>query len=401
MIINILAVDDVEANLFSLEALISGNKIGNEDVKKVNFIQALSGQEALKIVLETDIDLILLDIQMPEMDGFETAKFLKLNPKTKEIPIVFLTAAFKAEEFVKYGYEVGATDYFTKPIEKYQFLNKLNLYVNLFAKTKKLKQAFILLEEETKKNQQQEKAMIEQSRLAQMGEMISMIAHQWRQPLGAIASTTVNLQMKLELEAFDFSTEDGIEEAKEYFKQRFVNIEEYVQSLTTTIDDFRNFYKPNKEMVVTTLESVIDKALKIITSSLEDQGIKLICNYDAKDTIKLYDNEMMQVILNILKNAQDNFIEKEIENPEITITTNDKSIIVCDNGGGIPEGIIEKIFDPYFSTKDEKNGTGLGLYMSKTIIENHHNGKLSVVNKNDTKGRSVGACFTIEVLVGD
>ena len=398
MIINILAVDDVEANLFSLEALISGNKIGNEDVKKVNFIQALSGQEALKIVLETNIDLILLDVQMPEMDGFETARFLKLNPKTKDIPIIFLTAAFKAEEFVKYGYEVGATDYFTKPIEKYQFLNKLNLYINLFAKTKKLKQAFISLEEETKKNQQQEKAMIEQSRLAQMGEMISMIAHQWRQPLGAIASTTVNLQMKLELEAFDFSTEDGIEEAKEYFKQRFVNIEEYVQSLTTTIDDFRNFYKPNKEMVVTTLESVIDKALKIITSSLEDQGIKLICNYDAKDTIKLYDNEIMQVILNILKNAQDNFTEKEIKNPEIIIITNDKSITICDNGGGIPGDIIEKIFDPYFSTKDEKNGTGLGLYMSKTIIENHHNGKLSVVNKNDTKGRSIGACFTIEIF---
>ncbi len=398
MIINILAVDDVEANLFSLEALISSNKIGNEDVKKVNFIQALSGQEALKIVLETNIDLILLDVQMPEMDGFETARFLKLNPKTKDIPIIFLTAAFKAEEFVKYGYEVGATDYFTKPIEKYQFLNKLNLYINLFAKTKKLKQAFISLEEETKKNQQQEKAMIEQSRLAQMGEMISMIAHQWRQPLGAIASTTVNLQMKLELEAFDFSTEDGIEEAKEYFKQRFVNIEEYVQSLTTTIDDFRNFYKPNKEMVVTTLESVIDKALKIITSSLEDQGIKLICNYDAKDTIKLYDNEIMQVILNILKNAQDNFTEKEIKNPEIIIITNDKSITICDNGGGIPGDIIEKIFDPYFSTKDEKNGTGLGLYMSKTIIENHHNGKLSVVNKNDTKGRSIGACFTIEIF---
>ena len=398
MIINILAVDDVEANLFSLEALISGNKIGNEDVKKVNFIQALSGQEALKIVLETNIDLILLDVQMPEMDGFETARFLKLNPKTKDIPIIFLTAAFKAEEFVKYGYEVGATDYFTKPIEKYQFLNKLNLYINLFAKTKKLKQAFISLEEETKKNQQQEKAMIEQSRLAQMGEMISMIAHQWRQPLGAIASTTVNLQMKLELEAFDFSTEDGIEEAKEYFKQRFVNIEEYVQSLTTTIDDFRNFYKPNREMVVITLESVVTKALKIITSSLEDQGIKLICNYDAKDTIKLYDNEIMQVILNILKNAQDNFTEKEIKNPEIIIITNDKSITICDNGGGIPGDIIEKIFDPYFSTKDEKNGTGLGLYMSKTIIENHHNGKLSVVNKNDTKGRSIGACFTIEIF---
>ena len=107
----------------------------------------------------------------------------------------------------------------------------------------------------------------------------------------------------------------------------------------------------------------------------------------------------MQVVLNILKNAQDNFEEKalegnashKIENPKITITIQDNSLSICDNGGGIPEDIIDVIFDPYFSTKDEKNGTGLGLYMSKMIVEEHHNGKLSVENRDG------GVCFTVEI----
>ncbi|MCF6340243.1 MAG: hybrid sensor histidine kinase/response regulator [Sulfurimonas sp.] len=397
MIINILAVDDVEANLFSLESLILDYKLYNKDIEKINFIQALSGEEALKIVLNINIDLILLDVQMPGMDGFETAKFLKLNPKTKDIPIVFLTAAFKSDEFVKYGFEVGATDYFTKPIEKYQFLNKLNLYISLFAKTKKLQKAFLSLEQESKKSQEQEKLIIKQSRLAQMGEMISMIAHQWRQPLGAISSTTVNLRMKLELDFFDFSTKDGIEEAKNYFKRRLTNVEEYVQNLTTTIDDFRNFYKPDKESVITTLEQVVKKALKIMKNSLIVQNIELIYHFNSKLIVKLYDNEVMQVILNILKNAQDNFIETHTKNPKIIITTKENEINIRDNGGGIPVDIIENIYDPYFSTKDEKNGTGLGLYMSKIIIEKHHNGILSVVNYEDEDGRIIGACFTIKI----
>ena len=96
--------------------------------------------------------------------------------------------------------------------------------------------------------------------------------------------------------------------------------------------------------------------------------------------------------LNILKNSLDNFIEKQITEPEITITIKEKSISFCDNGGGIPDEVMPKIFDPYFSTKDEKNGTGLGLYMSKIIVEEHHHGKISAKNNDD------GVCFTIEFL---
>ena len=244
------------------------------------------------------------------------------------------------------------------------------------------------MENELEKQRQQ---LIAQSRLAQMGEMISMIAHQWRQPLAAISTSAINLKLKLELEDFDFYTKAGVDESSEYILKRLENIDGFVHNLTTTIDDFRNFYKPNKDSVLISFEEVISKALNIIQASLDNDNIELVYNYNSKKKLEMYTSEMMQVLLNVLQNAQDNFKEKEIENPQIILSIDEKSLTVCDNGGGIQEDIIEKIFDPYFSTKDEKNGTGLGLYMSKTIVEEHHKGKLTVRNKNG------GVCFMIEL----
>ena len=128
---------------------------------------------------------------------------------------------------------------------------------------------------------------------------------------------------------------------------------------------------------------------------MSSHGIEIVTDFGCKDAILMYQNELMQVILNILKNSEDNFKEKNIQNGKIEITTSKKDNIyiieISDNGGGIPKDILPNIFDPYFSTKDEKNGTGLGLYMSKIIVEEHHGGKLSVSNRDG------GACFRIEL----
>jgi signal transduction histidine kinase len=168
-----------------------------------------------------------------------------------------------------------------------------------------------------------------------------------------------------------------------------------VQFLSTTIDDFRNFFKPDKSAEMVPLNTPVEKALQIVGVSMKNKGTELETIFDSKDEVEIFQNETMQVILNILKNAEDNFVDKNISNPKIIITTsrkdNEFKITIQDNGGGIPEDIIGNIFDPYFSTKNEKNGTGLGLYMSKTIIEEHHDGRLSVSNQND------GACFEIVI----
>jgi PAS domain S-box-containing protein len=232
-----------------------------------------------------------------------------------------------------------------------------------------------------------EKLLLEQSRLAQMGEMISMIAHQWRQPLGAISSAVFSVQTKLALGKFDLDKREGVDQLVEFLEKKHGSINQYVEFLSATIDDFRNFFKPDKSKESVMVTIPIHRALQIVKSSIESKGIYLETHFECNEAVDMYQNEMMQVILNILKNAEDNFMEKGIEKPKIIIRTylEDKNYVISllDNGGGIPDDILVNIFDPYFSTKEEKNGSGLGLYMSKTMVEEHSGGHLLVENRDD------------------
>jgi len=151
--VKILIVDDIEANLISLEYLLY------DYFKDIIVVKANGGEEALKISLEDSVDFIILDIQMPQMDGFEVAKFLKLNKRTKDIPIIFLTAAFKEDEFQKRGFEVGAVDYLTKPINNHQLVNKLRLYIEVFRKNRELEKINSTLKDLLKENRRQKEIL--------------------------------------------------------------------------------------------------------------------------------------------------------------------------------------------------------------------------------------------------
>jgi len=241
----------------------------------------------------------------------------------------------------------------------------------------------------------QEKLLYQQSRLAQMGEMISMIAHQWRQPLAAISATSTGMNLKARRGKLD----------DEMILEKTKNITEYAQQLSSTIDDFREFFKPNKEKSNISYTSVIQSVLNIIETSFKNRNITLVKELECEQLTNTYPNELKQVILNLLKNAEDVILDKNIKNGCVKIKTyiqtyvysdfnidrSDKAMVlqISDNAGGIADEIISKIFDPYFSTKDDKNGTGLGLYMSKTIIEEHCFGTLQVSNEEG------GACFRI------
>ena len=239
--------------------------------------------------------------------------------------------------------------------------------------------------------QQKERLLLQQSKMAQMGEMLSMIAHQWRQPLGAISSAIFGIQTKLATGKYD--NQDSNEELYKFLNTKHKRINEYVQFLSTTIDDFRNFFKPDKKKELVTFESPIGRALLIVEGSLTSHGIDIAYTFNVNEKVEMYQNEIMQVILNIVKNSEDNFIEKKTKNPKIRIETKTMpshyEITISDNGGGISPHIIDSIFEPYFSTKDEKNGSGLGLYMSKMMIEEHSGGLLQVENIKD------GVAFSI------
>ena len=231
--------------------------------------------------------------------------------------------------------------------------------------------------------QEQTNHMLKQSRLAQMGEMISMIAHQWRQPLAAISSTAANLELKTMLDDYN----------KEYFTKEIQNIADYSKHLSSTINDFREFFKFNKTMLDTTSKELIEGTLKIISTTLETKNIKLIIKIESNHTVNTFPNEFKQVLLNLIKNAEDVLLEQNISNPVISIRTYRKKnklyFKVEDNGGGIPKKYMDQIFNPYFTTKEKKEGTGLGLYMSKTIIEDHCHGTITASNSKK------GAVFEI------
>lgn len=235
------------------------------------------------------------------------------------------------------------------------------------------------VEEEVAKNRVKNQQMMQQSRLAQMGEMISMIAHQWRQPLSSISATSGAISLKAtrgklnDKEAFELSEK----------------ITEYAQHLSITIDDFRNFFKSNKEKKEVTYKELLRAVFNIVEGSMIKENIELITRGDSSEIFSTYPSEIKQVILNLIKNAEDVLLERNILNPQIVIELDGNSLSVCDNAGGISKETIEKIFDPYFSTKLEKDGTGLGLYMSKIIIQEHCKGKLSVSNNEK------GAVFKI------
>ena len=235
---------------------------------------------------------------------------------------------------------------------------------------------------EVENNRRKDQKMIEQSRLAQMGEMISMIAHQWRQPLSAITATTSSMRVRMELG----------KETPENTQESIDKINDYAQHLSGTINDFRNFFKPNRSREKTSLNAVVNESLSIIGSSLQSVGIMIETFFDAKEEFFSYPNELNQVVLNLLKNAKDAFENNTVVSAKIVIKTEvlegDLLLEIIDNAGGISEEIMEHLFDPYFTTK-EKDGTGLGLYMSKMIIEEHCHGELKVKNQDG------GACFTL------
>ncbi len=251
------------------------------------------------------------------------------------------------------------------------------------------------LEEKIFLELKQKQVLSQQSRQAQMGEMISMIAHQWRQPLAAIASTAIDMKLSIRMDSYDLEDKASRNAFLQYYYTSLDEIELFVKNLTTTVDDFRTFNKPDKEVSEVHIHKAAEKAVQIIAHILESKGIVLQTDFKSSNRVDIYLNEMMQVVLNIIKNAQDNFEERSIENPVIRITSKDMDsgacLEICDNGGGIPENIISRVFEAYYSTKNEKNGTGLGLYMSKMIVDEHHKGFINVEN------RQGGACFTIMI----
>jgi signal transduction histidine kinase len=225
------------------------------------------------------------------------------------------------------------------------------------------------------KSRQKDFIMMHQSRLAAMGEMIGNIAHQWKQPLNALIFLLYNIKDHYESNELTEKTLDKLVEEGD----------KMIRRMSDTIDDFRNFFRPNKQKEVFNVNKIIKDSLSLVDASLRFNNISITLNEEEEITVWGFANEYSQVILNVLNNAKDAIVFRGVDGEikiDIFHKQNFNVLKIKDNGGGIPEKIRNRIFDPYFTTKEEGKGTGIGLYMSKVIIEEHMDGCLEVQNDN-------------------
>lgn len=222
-----------------------------------------------------------------------------------------------------------------------------------------------------------------------MGEMLANIAHQWRQPLSIISTLSTGMKLQKEL---NISNEEDEKKALD-------NINENVQYLSKTIDDFRNFFKKGNTTVATDFDKLITKTLKLIESRLKNKSINII-QVNRNFTFETFESELIQVFINIINNSIDAFEDIKTEKYIfINALKNEKQIEIeiKDNAGGISSNIINKIFEPYFTTKGQKQGTGIGLYMCNEIITKHLHGKILVKTEEFQykNNNYIGATFNI------
>ncbi|WP_428025426.1 sensor histidine kinase, partial [Arcobacter sp.] len=230
-------------------------------------------------------------------------------------------------------------------------------------------------------------------KMAAMGEMIGNIAHQWRQPLSVISTASTGIKLKKEMGTL----------GEEELLSTMDNINESTQYLSQTIDDFRNFFNPNEQnLSMVNIKDIFDKTFNLLSPQYASKGITIIKSID-DITFMTSNNGLIQVLINILNNSRDVLLEKKEEKKYIFINAfkkrNNLLIEIYDNGNGRDETIINRIFEPYFTTKHKSQGTGIGLYMSQEIVEKQLNGEILVENyKYNYEGKNYkGAKFTIKI----
>ncbi len=230
---------------------------------------------------------------------------------------------------------------------------------------------------------EKDRLLVRQAKLASIGEMLEHIAHQWKQPLAQINSIVLNIESSYE----DGSLDRGM------LEEELNQIENLTHYMSQTIESFRNYLHPDKEKTIFTIQEVFEETFLLMMPLLKHKKIDCRINIKEDSSVKGYKKELVQTLLVLLNNAKDAILETNPKKPQIQIEVKKESdklvVAISDNGGGINESIMDKIFDPYFTTKKESQGTGHGLSMAKMIVEESFGGKLKVKNIKN------GACFEV------
>ncbi|KJU82702.1 two-component hybrid sensor and regulator [Candidatus Magnetobacterium bavaricum] len=363
----VLIVDDEPVNRQLLRQIL---------MERYRLYFATDGVNALEVVVKVRPDLILLDIMMPQMDGYEVCRRLKADLLTADIPVIFISALTEIDEKVN-AFNSGGVDYISKPFQREEVLVRVRTHLNLYNLQKSLQQK---VQEEVDKRRLDEQLLFQQSKMAAMGEMIGAIAHQWKQPLNALSLTIQDMEF-----AFDAGELD-----KKYIEQSVTQGMALIRHMSQTASDFQNFLKPSTHKDRFSVAEAFYGVADLFSDQLKKDVVELRLNFPR--TLELYSigyiNEFKHVVLNLINNSRD-AIKARRNSGQLTdegwvsidIGQDNDNVVVRlhDNGGGIDQSVIDNMFEPYVTTKGE-GGTGIGLYMSRAIVQGKMEGSISASN---------------------
>lgn len=415
---NVLTIDDDASILAAYESILVPNKktsledalleleklhevecsVINSGEKLINFnlYQANNGMDGIDIFRqkyeeESNIPVCIVDMRMPNgINGLETSLLLKqIDP---DVHIIIATAYSDRSNKEILACLKNNIYYIRKPFnseEIYQLVYSLSISYEATRKIQRLNSDLERrVEDEIEKNRQKDSLLFQQAKLASMGEMIGNIAHQWRQPLNIISMLFQRVYRQQKKGTLDTLT----------MKNAVYQAMETINHMSQTIDDFRGHFEPNKEKVHFTVISVIQGVITLVEESFKIANIEIQTYIQPEISLHTYPEDLKQVLMNLLNNAKDaiklnNIARGEIRFDVLITQNNEISINFSDNAGGIQDKHIDKIFEPYFTTKHKSQGTGIGLYMSKRIVEERLGGAITVSNTDK------GANFNILIPI--
>jgi two-component system, NtrC family, sensor kinase len=364
----LLLVDDVEANLIALRAVL-------EDLP-CELLIARSGNEALSLLLKHSFVAMLLDVQMPDMDGYETARHARNHPSTCDVPIIFLTAKHETQDEILRGYGTGAVDYLFKPISPIVLRSKIRVFLELHEDRRKVEEALLDL----KRTQSQ---LVQSAKMASLGELVAGVAHEINNPLAFVVS-----HLRTAMQGFDSLSEGvssllGTEADKATWTKSLLRLKQSEVGLgriSELVGQLRTFSRLDEgELKTIDIQESIDSVLMILGHRLGEQ-IQVQVEVAEPRRVECYPGPLNVAIMNLVANAIDAITGRG----NIVLTTRYTEagfeLEVIDDGQGIPDAIQDRIFEPFFTTKPVGQGTGLGLSITYSIAKKH-GGSLLVASR--------------------
>ncbi len=372
----ILAVDDNQGNRFLLNELLAR-------LPDVDIVEAASGEEALLRTIEHDFQLILLDVQMPGMDGYETAHMLQMTARTRDIPIIFLTAVYKSEEFIKRGYALGAVDYLTKPLDDNIFLNRVRHYQHLHDRELRLMDAM------TEMRSMQDN-LLQSEKLSALGAMVAGVSHELNTPLGnsKLAISTIHERLMDLNKQYNANTlkrstiEDYIKDSLDIVTLANRSIDRALNLVTTfkqvAVD------QTSEQQRTFDLATVIEETITALKPSYKYDPWEFVTEVQPGIELNSFPGPLEQILINLIQNSIRHGFDGRTQG-RITLkgqldSSNSRQVIitVSDNGRGITAENLGRVFDPFFTTRLGRGGSGIGLNITHRIATSLLGGNIQV-----------------------